>query len=95
MPDNQARTPTLDELLTCSMCGKKFIKINDHTYKPNCDCIKKSIRISVGNIKPAPDCKYLYADWCHHPDFPQENCYHYLYSKQTNCKYYEPEEEKK
>ena len=35
------------------------------------------------------DFKYLWADWCHHPDFPQENCYYYLYGEQKNCKYYE------
>lgn len=32
------------------------------------------------------ECKYLYADWCHHPDFEQELCGYY--HNQKGCKYY-------
>jgi hypothetical protein len=37
-------------------------------------------------------CKYLYADWCHHPELhPQENCYWCLYGEMENCNYFEEE----
>jgi hypothetical protein len=36
------------DILKCTKCGAKFRKIDDYTYEPTCDCIKKKIRISVG-----------------------------------------------
>jgi len=45
-----------EDLLRCSICGKEFINaydeilkdINPYVYKPNCDCLNKDLRISVG-----------------------------------------------
>ena len=32
----------------CWKCGKKFKKLSEYTYKPNCKCISKEFRISIG-----------------------------------------------
>jgi hypothetical protein len=34
--------------IPCPKCRKPFKKIDDYNYKPDCDCIKKDIRMSVG-----------------------------------------------
>ena len=44
------------KLLACPECGKDFVnaldkltgKISKHVWKPNCDCLDKSFRISIG-----------------------------------------------
>jgi rubrerythrin len=46
--ESDGRITTLDELLTCPRCGYSFKKIDEHTYEPSCNCIKKKVRISVG-----------------------------------------------
>jgi hypothetical protein len=38
----------LEDLLRCNICGEKYRKLDEHTYEPNCDCVKKKLRISVG-----------------------------------------------
>lgn len=35
-------------IVKCTYCFKSFTKIDEYTYKPNCDCIKKDIRLNVG-----------------------------------------------
>ena len=32
---------------SCLKCGKKFIKLDDYTYKPSCECLG-DVRISIG-----------------------------------------------
>ena len=38
----------------CQTCGKKYIKVEEEsskfhsTWKPDCKCIKKDIRLSIG-----------------------------------------------
>lgn len=39
---------TLEDLLLCPMCGTSWEKVDEYTYKPNCKCYKKEIRMSVG-----------------------------------------------
>lgn len=38
----------IKELLKCLICEKKFIKLDEHTYKYGCKCVKDSIRVYVG-----------------------------------------------
>lgn len=35
-------------LLKCQFCDKPFTKIDEHTYEPDCNCVKKKFRVSVG-----------------------------------------------
>ena len=43
-------------MLTCHKCGKKFIqgidsktkKINKYLWRPNCECLGKNLRVSIG-----------------------------------------------
>ena len=35
-------------LLKCQFCNKPFTKIDEHTYEPDCNCVKKKFRVSVG-----------------------------------------------
>jgi len=46
----------IEDLLICPICGTPFVnavdtitkKVSRYTYKPNCNCYEKDIRISVG-----------------------------------------------
>jgi len=42
------KTKSLEDLLKCSKCGTPFKKIDDHTYKFACECVKSTLNISVG-----------------------------------------------
>jgi len=35
----------LNVLLKCQICGIPFRKLDEHTYEPNCRCIRKKIRV--------------------------------------------------
>jgi len=43
-------------MLACHICGKKFVnvidskkkKVNKYLWKPNCNCLDKSLRLSKG-----------------------------------------------
>ncbi len=39
---------TIGDRLRCYYCSKKYKKIDEHTFKPDCDCLKEEIRVSVG-----------------------------------------------
>ncbi|MBW2982636.1 hypothetical protein KY343_07160 [Candidatus Woesearchaeota archaeon] len=32
----------------CMKCKKNFIQVTEHTWKPNCKCYKKDLRLSMG-----------------------------------------------
>lgn len=46
--EDTIRNELLEQILTCHSCGKPFKRLDEHTYAPNCKCIKQKIRISVG-----------------------------------------------
>lgn len=35
-------------IIRCPICGKNFNKISEYSWKPDCDCFKKDLRISIG-----------------------------------------------
>lgn len=35
-------------IVNCPICSKKFIKINEYNWKPDCGCFKIDLRLSVG-----------------------------------------------
>lgn len=35
-------------LVSCIYCGKKFIQVDKHRWKPDCDCLNNYTLISVG-----------------------------------------------
>ena len=38
----------LEDILKCSICGKPFKQLDEHTYKADCKCISSKLRIAVG-----------------------------------------------
>jgi Zn finger protein HypA/HybF involved in hydrogenase expression len=40
-----------EELLKCMKCGEKFIRVDEHTYRPGCNCFSEDFRVSVGDAK--------------------------------------------
>lgn len=35
-------------IINCPICGKKFIKLTEYIWKPDCQCFKKDLRLSTG-----------------------------------------------
>ena len=35
-------------IIKCPICGKKFVRLTEYTWKPDCDCFKKDLRLSKG-----------------------------------------------
>ena len=35
-------------IIRCPICNKKFIKINAYNWKPDCDCFKQNLKLSIG-----------------------------------------------
>lgn len=39
---------TKQDMLKCSICGKKLKKIDKYIYRGNCEHLNKNIRVSIG-----------------------------------------------
>ena len=39
---------TVEQMLSCMMCGQPFVKLNEHTYRADCEHIPSNWRVSVG-----------------------------------------------